>query len=128
LAAEVIREGFVADFTFDFFNDCTGELVPLSGVIRFREMVVETGGTFLRTFEIIQNASGRGEISGRLYKFNVSHTFEIKFAGANHVTEVDNAHVVTQGSIAYIHLLIHATRSATGEITVENEVLTVECR
>jgi hypothetical protein len=130
LAAERFREVFVGELVFDFFNDCTGELVPLRGTIRVQEMELGTPGSFVRTFQIIQNGSGLGETSGRRYKFNDSHIFEIRLGVVGgEVTEVINAHVVSQGSIAFIHLLTHVTRSATGEITVSIiEQGTVTCR
>jgi hypothetical protein len=134
-SAAEFREVFVGPLVFDFFNDCTGELVPLRGTVRVQELELGTPapngvGSFVRTFQIIQNGSGLGEISGRRYKFNDSHIFEIRLGvTGGEVTEVVNAHVVSQGSIAFIHLLTHVTRSATGEITVEiNEQGTVTCR
>jgi hypothetical protein len=129
------RDVFVGELVFDFFNDCTGELVPLRGTVRVQEMELGTPaphdvGSFVRTFQIIQNGSGLGEISGRRYKFNDSHIFEIRLGvTGGEVTEVTNAHVVSQGSIAFIHLLTHVTRNATGEITVSIiEQGTVTCR
>lgn len=128
----IFRERFVEEFVdAEFFNDCTGEVILINGVLRFREMEIFAPTTFHRTFQIIQQGSGVGQTSGIVYNFHVSHVFEIHFTpGANEVTEIDNAFLVSKGRAtnAALQLEIHATRSATGEITVEFEKVRVVCR
>jgi hypothetical protein len=128
---DISRELFVFPPEFDFFDDCTGELVPLRGTVRLREQSVSPPLTFHRTFQLIQNGSGIGETSGRLYQFQDSHVFQINFGGFNaEVTEITNAFVVAPGPAnnATLQLLLHVALNASGETTAFIEKVTVTCR
>ncbi|HYO46059.1 MAG TPA: hypothetical protein VEY33_05165, partial [Gemmatimonadota bacterium] len=107
-------------------------VIPFSGVLRVRDMSVESAVGFHRTFQIIVQGSGVGETSGTLYTFHDSHVFafNFNFLGAHELTEVTNAFLISNGvaTNAMLQLVIHGTRSATGEITVEFEKLTLACR
>jgi len=129
--AAAFRDVFVGPLVFDFFNGCTGELVPLRGTVQLREQSVSPPLTFHRTFQLIQNGSGIGETSGRLYQFHDSHVFQINFGGFNsEVTEVTNAFVVAPGPAnnATLQLLLHVALNASGETTAFIEKVTVTCR
>ncbi len=106
-------------------NNCLDETVLVSGVIRIREMSVESDAGFHRTVQFIAQGTGVGQTSGAVYTFHNSHlvAFNSNSFGAEERTEVINIFLVSRGPLANsaFQVDVHWTMSATGEITVEFE-------
>ena len=104
-------------------NNCLDETVLVSGVIRIREMSVETSQGSHRNVQFIAQGTGVGQTSGAVYVFHNSHvaTFSSNSDGAEEMTEVINILLVSKGDSpnSAFQVLVHLTRSATGEITVD---------
>ena len=104
-------------------KNCLDETVLVSGVIRIREMSVETGQGFHGNIQFIAQGTGVGQTSGAVYVFHNSHLFtsNSNSPGAEELTEVINIFLVSKGDSANsaFQVEVHLTRSATGEFTVD---------
>jgi hypothetical protein len=119
-AASVFHDVRVESFAGEvLFDACTQELVTLSGVLRVQEQESFTPPEgHHQEFRILIHGSGVGATSGLAYQWQVVHRLTFNFDAAHTLTETDNALLIAQGSAskALIHILIHITRNAVGEI------------
>lgn len=124
-AQVVINRGGVVEqfFEEEIPNNCLDETVLVSGVIRIREMSVETGQGFHGNIQFIAQGTGVGQTSGAVYVFHNSHvaTFNSNSNGAEEMTEVINILLVSKGDSpnSAFQVVVHLTISATGEIAVD---------
>lgn len=106
-------------------KNCLDETVLVSGVIRIREMSVETGQGSHGTILFMAQGTGVGQTSGAAYVFHNSHPFvsNSNSLGAGELTGVTNILLVSKGPLANsaFQVRVHWTMSATGEITVDFE-------
>ena len=106
-------------------KNCLDETVLVSGVIRIREMSVETAQGSHGTVMFMAQGTGVGQTSGAVYVFHNSHPFasNSNSDGAGELTGVTNIFLVSKGPLANsaFQVRIHWTISATGELTVDFE-------
>jgi hypothetical protein len=121
--------------SFDLFNDCTGESVPLEGTIHTvaHFNTDAAGGVHLKGHI---NMQARGEsTSGAKYILNFASQFEGK-SDANSAdvsTDTVNLELIRQGEDGteddfFLPLKIHFTQNANGEYTAEREFFELVCR
>ena len=104
-------------------NNCLDETVLVSGVIRLREMSVESDTGSHRNVQFIVRGTGVGQTTGAVYTFHNSHVvaFNSNSLGAEERTEVINIFLISRGASANsaFQVKVHWTMSATGKITVD---------
>ena len=126
-SAEVDREMFPIDVTN--FNECTNEDVHYTGT--FHGVIHRSDGNFVFHFNPL-NVTGVGLTSGNTYNFvggPLNQT--INTSGERFIyTEVNNLVLVTRGSETNLlaRYVAHLTINPDGEVILEFEGFTVECR
>jgi len=125
-----INRGRSVELFFDeeIPNQCLDETILISGVIRIREMSVESDAGFHGNVQFFAQGTGVGQTTGAAYVFHNSHVnaFNSNSHGSEELTEVINIFLVSKGDSANsaFQVKVHVTRSATGEITVDFEKAT----
>jgi hypothetical protein len=121
---DINRGGSVEQFFEEEIpNHCLDETILISGVIRIREMSVESDAGIHSTVQFIAQGTGVGQTSGAVYVFHNSHVsaFNSNSLGAEERTEVINIFLVSKGDSpnSAFQVEVHWTMSPTGEITVD---------
>lgn len=132
--ATVTRIAFTAPLTTTFFNDCAAENVTVNGTFRVLLQTTETpsGNRHVVTESNFSSVSGIGETSGLRYQ--VPSTGGAVFNGDIDMVNVTSANhtfrLVGQGpdNNLNVHGVLHITWNGNGELVVEFEKVSIECR
>jgi hypothetical protein len=136
VAAQAITstQRFIAPFSLDGVNPCTGEAVTLRGeLVITTQTTVDSNGGFHSSFRIVpQRVIGESE-SGVTYRAVGGHREHVNVsAGAAPATFTltDTFNVLSQGSADNYSAftLIHVTVRNDGAVTAETLIRRVECR
>jgi hypothetical protein len=131
--AGAAAQSVIAPFNAVIVNPCNGESVTLSG--RIHTVVQDTqdaaGGTHSVVHVNFQGIGGQGT-SGARYRFTGLNTQVVtnETLGASVTTTVVSTRLVGQGPVPdqVMHLLVHTTINANGEVTASISEVQSECR
>ncbi|HYE66636.1 MAG TPA: hypothetical protein VD966_13695 [Pyrinomonadaceae bacterium] len=109
-------------------NDCTGEIVELSGTIHLVSQQ-QPDGSIVGHFNY-QQVRGVGLTSGVTYRVSTVDHFRLSAPFPSSITSVGSFHLISQGpgGNLLVHDLFRIAVNANGEITVSIDDLSLECR
>ena len=110
------------------------DLVTLNGFLHIVTHTTETasGGVTMTRHVNPQGVTGVGTPSGITYRSNgaTNTSGHTSASGASESTFVNNFHLISQGSAGnlLVHIVIHQTVNANGQVTSDVEKISIECR